>query len=74
LTPPAEDWNPTPTRPIRVPLDLWARFGDATGRAKTDRSKVLRDFMAWYAHDEGAKMPRRPGPAPTNDESAEPAE
>lgn len=57
---PVEDWNNTPTRPIRVPLDLWGRFGEATKRQGTDRSAILRDFMRWYAHDDGAKMPRRP--------------
>lgn len=57
---PAEDWNTTPTRPIRVPLDLWARFGEAATRAGTDRSAVLRDFMRWYAREPGAKLPKRP--------------
>jgi hypothetical protein len=50
----------TPTRPIRVDPDLWNRFGTATTTAGTDRSAVLRDFMAWYARDPGAKLPRRP--------------
>ena len=50
----------TPTRPIRVDLDLWARFGDAVKARGVDRSAVLRDFMAWYARDAGAKMPKRP--------------
>ena len=50
----------TPTRPIRVDLELWARFGEATERQGTDRSVVLREFMAWYARDDGAKLPKRP--------------
>lgn len=59
LSPPPND-NNTPTRPIRVPLDLWDRFGKAAETQGTDRSAVLRDFMRWYAHDDRAKMPRRP--------------
>jgi hypothetical protein len=50
----------TPTRPIRVDPELWERFGAATEAAGTDRSSVLRAFMAWYCRDPGAKMPRRP--------------
>ena len=50
----------TPTRPIRIDLDLWDRFGAATKRAGSDRSAVLRQFMAWYVRDVGAALPRRP--------------
>ena len=57
---PPEPWNNTPTRPIRVPLDLWERFGEAAKQNKLDRSTVLRDFMRWYVHEVGAKMPKRP--------------
>lgn len=57
--PPPDD-NKTPTRPIRVPLDLWARFGEVAKQLGTDRSALLRDFMRWMARDPGAKMPRRP--------------
>lgn len=53
----------TPTRPIRVDLGLWDRFGWAAGAAGYDRSTVLREFMAWYVREPGAKMPRRPEPA-----------
>jgi hypothetical protein len=52
----------TPTRPIRVALGLWDRFGEATERVGTDRSTALRAFMAWYIGEEGAKLPKRPGP------------
>lgn len=58
----------TPTRPIRVDLELWARFGDATKRQDTDRSAALREFMAWYARDPGAKMPKRPDVASDGNE------
>lgn len=47
----------TPTRPIRVDLDLWERFGAV---AQPDRSSTLREFMRWYVREPGAKMPKRP--------------
>jgi hypothetical protein len=47
----------TPTRPVRVDSDLWARFGEA---AKPDRSEVLRAFMRWYVREPSAKLPPRP--------------
>ncbi len=50
----------TPTRPIRVDLDLWGRFGEAAGEQGLDRSSVLRDFIRWYVREPGAKLPARP--------------
>jgi len=50
----------TPTRPIRIDLDLWEEFGKV---AEPDRSAVLRDFVRWYIREPGAKMPRRPDPS-----------
>jgi len=50
----------TPMRTIRVDDDLWDAFGQATGAAGADRSYVLRELMAWYARETGAKLPRRP--------------
>jgi hypothetical protein len=50
----------TPTRPIRVDPALWERFGAATAKADTDRSAVLRAFMAWYSREPGARQPIRP--------------
>lgn len=49
----------TPTRPIRIDLELWDRFGQI---AEPDRSTVLRDFIRWYVREPGAKMPKRPTP------------
>ena len=61
---PQEDWNPTPTRPIRVPLDLWEAFGEAVKKIGVkDRSAYLREVMRWVIYDvEGAKptAPKRP--------------
>lgn len=47
----------TPTRPIRIDLELWDEFGAV---AEPDRSAVLREFMEWYVRRPGVKLPRRP--------------
>lgn len=43
-----------------MPEELWSEFGEATGRAGTDRSAVLRAFIRWYIRERGAKAPPRP--------------
>lgn len=48
----------TPTRPFRIDLELWDRFGAA---AKPDRSTVLREFIEWYVGDR-ARPPQRSQP------------
>jgi hypothetical protein len=50
----------TPNRVVRVDDDLWEGFGDAAG--DKGRAEVLREFMRWYRHEPGAKMPKRPPP------------
>ena len=51
----------TPLRTVRVDDDLWLPFGDAVeGQGEPDRSAVLRQFIAWYLREPGAKMPKRP--------------
>lgn len=50
----------TPTRPIRVGLDVWASFGIATKAMGEDRSSALRAFMAWYCAEPEAELPERP--------------
>jgi hypothetical protein len=55
----------TPTRPIRIDPRLWEQFGAAAGTDQ--RSPVLRDFIRWYVHEPGAKMPKRPA-APGTDQ------
>jgi hypothetical protein len=52
--------NNTPTRPIRVPPDLWDNFGEALAQLQVDRSAYLRDVMRWVIHEPGAKAPKRP--------------
>jgi metal-responsive CopG/Arc/MetJ family transcriptional regulator len=52
----------TPHRQVRVDDDLWDRFGEAVERqGAPDRSVVLREFMAWYVREPGARSPQRPG-------------
>ena len=39
----------TPARSIRVPDDLWARFGDAAGLVGSNRNKMIIAFMTRFA-------------------------
>lgn len=48
----------TTNRVIRVPDDQWEAFGDLAG--VRDRARVLREFIAWYVREPGAKRPERP--------------
>lgn len=50
----------TPTRVVRIPTELWDAAGDAAARAGTDRSAVIRELLAWYSRQPGAKLPKRP--------------
>jgi hypothetical protein len=51
----------TPTRPIRVDLDLWEAFGEAIKQVGfKDRSAYLREVMRWVIHDEGSPRPSAP--------------
>lgn len=55
--------GPTGLRKFRAPTDLWKRFGDAVEASpdpEADMSKVLRQFLRWYNHETGAKLPDRP--------------
>jgi metal-responsive CopG/Arc/MetJ family transcriptional regulator len=45
---------------IRVPEDLWRRFGEQATANGTDRSSLLREWIRWYLHDPDAKAPKRP--------------
>jgi hypothetical protein len=53
----------TPISRFRIDATEWAAFGDAVPEG-TDRSAVLRDFIAWYLRRPGAKMPKRPDAPP----------
>ena len=63
--------EPSGLRRFRTTDDLWLRFGAAVERspdAEADRSKVIRQFLRWYCHDPGARLPERPE-APAADDS-----
>ncbi len=48
----------TPHRPIRVEGPLWELFGKVAGNR--NRSTVIREFIAWYVRESGARLPERP--------------
>jgi len=54
--------NPTPLRNLRVPDDLWERFGAATDSLDTNRTEWLIAAMRWCLREPGAKLPPRPDP------------
>jgi hypothetical protein len=56
--------NSTPTRPIRVPLDLWGEFGDVATQLGSNRTALILEFMRWMARRPSAKLPKRPDMPP----------
>jgi hypothetical protein len=48
----------TTARPVRIPEEDWAEFGQLVG--DRERSRILREFIAWYLHRPKATLPRRP--------------
>lgn len=52
----------TPVQRFRLDSELWEQFDDAVRSADpgADRSKVLRQFVAWFVREPGAKLPSRP--------------
>lgn len=57
---PSTGRDPDPVRGIRVPDNRWDRFDAATKAAGTDKSKAINALLAWYTHEPGAKLPKRP--------------
>jgi hypothetical protein len=49
----------TPARQIRIG-DEWYDFERAAGTAGTERSTLVRAFIAWYLCEPGAELPSRP--------------
>jgi hypothetical protein len=49
----------TTARPVRIPDEDWADFGELVG--DRERSRVIREFVAWYLRRPKAKLPVRPG-------------
>jgi predicted transcriptional regulator len=50
----------TPHAAVRIPEDVWRRFHELALAAGTDRSALIRQFVAWYLREPGAKLPDRP--------------
>ncbi|PWG13932.1 hypothetical protein DF268_08690 [Streptomyces sp. V2] len=48
----------TTARPVRIPDEDWTEFGKAVG--DRERSRVLREFIAWYLRRPKAALPVRP--------------
>lgn len=49
----------TPARQIRIG-DEWYDFDLAAKAEGTERAAVIREFIAWYLRQPGAKLPTRP--------------
>jgi hypothetical protein len=43
---------------VSMPDDQWGRLGRLIG--ERNRSGLLRQFVAWYLREPGAKLPERP--------------
>lgn len=48
----------TRARPVRIPEDDWAAFGVLVG--DRERSRLIREFIAWYLRRPKASLPKRP--------------
>jgi len=48
-------------RAVRIPDDEWLALGDAARAGGTNRTALLRAFLAWYVGRPGARLPARPG-------------
>lgn len=54
----------TPTRPIRVQLDLWDEFGAVATQLGSNRTALILEYMRWMTRRQGAKLPKRPDTPP----------
>jgi hypothetical protein len=64
--------DPGNLRRFRTTDELWKRFGEAVDNSpdpEADMSKVLRSFVRWYVAEPGAKLPERPEPKETGEQS-----
>lgn len=50
----------TTARPVRIPEEDWVEFGVLVG--DRERSRILREFVAWYLRRPKATLPKRPEP------------
>lgn len=54
----AEKETHTRARPVRIPPEDWAAFGALVG--DRERSRLIREFIAWYLRRPKASLPKRP--------------
>lgn len=59
-----------PHRSVRVSDTDWADFDTATKQQDSDRGTVIKEFISWYLHRPGARMPRRPPLKQAGEDSA----
>lgn len=59
----------TTARPVRIPEDDWVEFGQLVG--ERERSRILREFIAWYLRRPKAALPERPPAAAIKELNAE---
>lgn len=50
----------TPQITLRVPPELWERFGDVADALGTTRAALLREWIRWAVGEAGAQPPQRP--------------
>jgi hypothetical protein len=53
----AKETHTTP-RPVRIPQEDWDDFGALVG--DRERSRLIREFIAWYLRRPKATLPKRP--------------
>lgn len=58
----------TTARPVRIPEEDWSEFGALVG--DRERSRILREFIAWYLRRPKAALPKRPDPHEQHDIAA----
>ncbi|MFJ3984359.1 hypothetical protein [Streptomyces fungicidicus] len=61
----------TTARPVRIPKEDWDAFGALVG--DRERSRLIREFIAWYLRRPKATLPKRPDPADIETELENPA-
>ncbi|MFI8191431.1 hypothetical protein ACIF8T_21850 [Streptomyces sp. NPDC085946] len=61
----------TTARPVRIPKEDWDDFGALVG--DRERSRLIREFIAWYLRRPKATLPKRPDPASLETELETPA-
>ncbi|MBZ6102771.1 hypothetical protein ACH4NO_18375 [Streptomyces olivaceus] len=55
----------TTARPVRIPQKDWDDFGVLVG--ERERSRLVREFIAWYLRRPKATLPKRPDASPRPD-------